>query len=67
MTDIIKSTGLIRPFFGRRAWDAMVKTTWLYTSEKARKDFNFAAQYSFEEGIRETVAYYAKSPPKRIS
>ena len=67
MTDIIKSTGLIRPFFGRKAWYAMVKTTWLYSSEKARKDFNFAAQYSLDEGIRETAAYYAQASSEKFS
>lgn len=58
MTDILKSTHLVRSYFGRRAWRAMVQTSWLFSSDKAAKDFAFRPDYSLDEGIKDTVAYY---------
>jgi len=58
LTDVLKSVRLIRSYFGRRAWQAMVKTPWLFSSEKAVKDFGFSPDYSLEEGIGETIEYY---------
>jgi nucleoside-diphosphate-sugar epimerase len=58
MTDILKKLGLIKTHFGRRAWRAMVRTTWLFSTEKAKKDFGFQPRYSLQEGIKETVDHY---------
>ncbi|MGD9345680.1 MAG: NAD(P)-dependent oxidoreductase [Candidatus Aminicenantes bacterium] len=58
LTDVLKSMHLVRSFFGRRAWMAMVQTPWLFSSSKAAKDFSFIPQYSLEAGVAETVAYY---------
>jgi nucleoside-diphosphate-sugar epimerase len=58
LTDVLKSMHLIRSYFGRRAWQAMVRTSWLFSSEKAEKDFGFRPEYSLDEGIAETVEYY---------
>ena len=58
LTDVLKSIHLVRAYFGRRAWKAMVETSWLFSSGKAAKDFTFKAEYSLDQGIRETVAYY---------
>lgn len=58
LTDVLKSINLVRSYFGRRAWKAMVETSWLFSSGKAAKDFAFKAEYSIDQGIRETVAYY---------
>ena len=58
LTDILKSMHLVRSYFGRRAWKAMIETSWLFSSRKAAKDFAFKAEYSLDQGIRETVAYY---------
>ena len=60
LTDILKSMHLVRSYFGRRAWRAMVQTTWLFSSDKAARDFGFRAEYSLDEGIEETVAYYKR-------
>lgn len=59
-TDLLKRTRLIRSFFGRRAWSAMVTTPWLFSSEKAADHFGFQAGFSLEKGLHETVAAYRK-------
>jgi nucleoside-diphosphate-sugar epimerase len=60
LTDVLKSIHLVRSYFGRRAWRAMVQTSWLFSSDKASRDFGFKAEYSLDEGIEETVAYYTR-------
>ncbi len=60
LTDVLKSMHLVRSYFGRRAWRAMVQTSWLFSSDKALRDFGFRAEYSLDEGIKETVAYYKR-------
>jgi nucleoside-diphosphate-sugar epimerase len=59
-TDILKSMHLVKSYFGRRAWRAMVQTSWLFNSDKASRDFGFRAAYSLDEGIKKTVAYYKR-------
>jgi len=58
LADVIKSTGIVRPFFGRKIWSAMTQTLWLFSTAKAEKDFSFHARFKLEEGIQETVQYY---------
>lgn len=58
--DMLKEAGLLRSFFGRKVWRAMVQTPWLFSTSKAEKDFGFRARYSLESGIKETVNYYRK-------
>jgi len=58
LTDVIRSTGIVRPFFGRKIWNAMTQTLWLFSTAKAEKDFGFRARYELDEGIKETVRYY---------
>jgi nucleoside-diphosphate-sugar epimerase len=58
--DMLKRTRLVRPFFGRGAWKAMVTTPWLFSPEKASLHFGFQSEYSLEAGMRETVAAYRK-------
>jgi nucleoside-diphosphate-sugar epimerase len=60
LTDMIKATGIARPYFGRRIWRAMTQTLWLFSSSKAQKDFGFRAKYGLAEGIKDTVASYSK-------
>jgi nucleoside-diphosphate-sugar epimerase len=60
LTDVLKSTHLVRSYFGRRAWRAMIQTSWLFSSDKAAKDFGFSPEYSLDEGIKETVTYYKR-------
>jgi nucleoside-diphosphate-sugar epimerase len=55
LTDLLKKTRLVRSYFGRRAWQAMATTPWLFSSDKAREHFGFSSSYSLEQGMRETV------------
>jgi nucleoside-diphosphate-sugar epimerase len=61
LTDVVMATGIVKIFFGRKVWHAMVRTPWLFSSSKAEKDFGFRARYTLEEGIKETVDYYKGS------
>jgi nucleoside-diphosphate-sugar epimerase len=61
LVDIIKKTGLIKSYFGRKLWRAMMQTPWLFSSSKAEKDFGFRALYNLERGIKETISYYRKT------
>ncbi len=61
LTDVVMATGIVKIFFGREVWHAMVRTPWLFSSSKAEKDLGFRARYSLEKGIRETVDYYKGS------
>jgi dihydroflavonol-4-reductase len=56
LADTLKSTGIIKPLFGRRAWQAMVSTQWLFSSSKAAKDFGFKPRYDLNSGIRDMLA-----------
>jgi dihydroflavonol-4-reductase len=55
LVDMLKKTGVIKSYFGRKLWRAMTQTPWLFSSSKAEKDFGFRARYSLENGIKETV------------
>ncbi len=54
-SDIIRATGIIRLFFGQRAWQAMIHTQWLFSSSKAAKDFGFQPRYNLDAGIRDML------------
>lgn len=56
LTDVLKSINLVKSYFGRRAWKAMVRTPWLFSADKAVRDLAFRPEYSLDEGIKETVA-----------
>lgn len=60
LADILKKAGLVKSLFGRKAWQTMVRTRWLFSTAKAEKDFDFRAKYSLDDGIEETVNYYLK-------
>ncbi len=53
--DVMKRTRLLRFYFGRRAWESMTRTPWLYSSSKARKELGFTPRYSLEQGLRDTL------------
>ncbi len=57
LVDMLKKTGLIKSYFGRKLWRAMTQTPWLFSSSKAEKDFGFRARYSLENGIKETASH----------
>ena len=58
LVDMLKKTGVVKIYFGRKVWRALIQTPWLFSPSKAEKDFGFRAKYSLEEGIEETVQYY---------
>jgi nucleoside-diphosphate-sugar epimerase len=60
LTDLLKKLGLIKTHFGRRAWKAMAKTAWLFSSKKAKKDLRFSPRFSLEQGIKKTADHYRK-------
>lgn len=55
LSDIIRETGIVRLFFGKRAWEAMIHTQWLFSSSKAIKDFGFKPRYDLDAGIRDML------------
>jgi len=58
LTDVLKKAGIVKSYFGRRAWRAMTQTAWLFSSSKAEKHFGFQPKFSLEAGIKETVESY---------
>lgn len=58
LVDAVLATGLVKIYFGRKVWRAMVQTPWLFSTSKAEKDFGFHTSYTLEEGVKETVNYY---------
>lgn len=58
VTDMLKKTKLLNVYFGRKIWNAMVNTKWLFSSKKACQDFGFNPSYSLDKGLKETYAYY---------
>jgi len=55
IADLLKKSGSIKTMFGSRAWKTIRETPWLFSSDKAVRDFGFCPAYSLEKGIRETV------------
>jgi dihydroflavonol-4-reductase len=53
--DLLRFMGFRRLFFGRRIWDTMVKTHWLYASSKARKELNFRPEFNLTTGVRDMM------------
>lgn len=53
---VIKQTG--RPPFSRKTVEWTSKSSLFCDISKARRELNYKAPYSLEEGIRETVAWY---------
>lgn len=63
ITDMLRKTKLVNLYFGRKIWNAMVNTSWLFRSQKAANDFGFIPSYSLEKGLKETAAYYNNTDP----
>jgi len=56
LTDVLKKAGIVKSYFGRKAWRAVTQTLWLFSSSKAEQHFGFRPKFSLEEGIKETVS-----------
>ena len=53
--DLLRFMGFRKLFFGRRIWDTMVKTHWLYSSSKARRDLDFHPEFNLITGIQDML------------
>jgi nucleoside-diphosphate-sugar epimerase len=60
VTDMLRKTKLLNVYFGRKIWNTMLNTSWLFSSKKASQDFGFTPSYSLEKGLKETCFYYRK-------
>lgn len=54
-SDIFRAAGLKKIYFGRKAWDAMVNTRWLFSASKAIKELGFRPAYELEEGFEDML------------
>ncbi len=53
--DGLKRLRVLRSYFGRKAWQSMTRTPWLFSSDKARSQLQFISRYDLEQGLRETI------------
>lgn len=54
-SDIIRAAGFKKLYFGRGVWNAMAKTKWLFSSDKAAKELDFRPQFSLDEGFKDML------------
>jgi nucleoside-diphosphate-sugar epimerase len=54
-SDILRAAGLRKLSFGRRIWNAMVKTRWLFSSSKAEEELAFRPHYTLETGFKDML------------
>jgi dihydroflavonol-4-reductase len=55
LADILRAGGLRKLYFGRRVWNAMTKTRWLFSSTKAEKELSFRADYKLDAGFKDML------------
>lgn len=53
--DILRAAGFRKLYFGRRAWNAMAKTKWLFSSSKAEKELGFRPHYKLMAGFKDML------------
>jgi nucleoside-diphosphate-sugar epimerase len=53
--DILRACGLRNLYFGRRVWNAMAKSRWLFSSDKAEAELGFRTRYNLEEGFKDML------------
>ncbi len=53
--DVFRFMGLRKLYFGRRIWETMVKTHWLFSSSKAMRDLNFHPRFNLITGIQDML------------
>jgi nucleoside-diphosphate-sugar epimerase len=59
--DGLKHARLLHSYFGRRAWESMTQTSWLFSSSKARIEWGFTPRYSLEQGLLDTLGHFPHS------
>jgi nucleoside-diphosphate-sugar epimerase len=55
LSDIFRAVGFKKLYFGRRVWNAMLKTKWLYSTTKAMQELSFSPQYGLEAGFKDML------------
>jgi nucleoside-diphosphate-sugar epimerase len=55
--DILRAAGFRKLYFGRRVWNAMAKSRWLFSSAKAEKDLGFRTHYSLKSGLEDMLGF----------
>ncbi len=53
--DILRAAGFRKIYFGRRVWDAMAKTKWLFSSSKAEKELGFRPHFELIAGLKDML------------
>jgi dihydroflavonol-4-reductase len=57
IADMLRAVGIRKLYFGRRVWNAMVKTRWLFSSFKAQKELGFRPDYDLDTGIKDMLGF----------
>ena len=53
--DMLHAVGFRKLYFGRRVWNAMAKTKWLFSTSKAIKELDFRPHYELEAGFKDML------------
>jgi nucleoside-diphosphate-sugar epimerase len=53
--DILRAAGFKKLYFGRRVWNAMAKSRWLFSSSKAEKELGFRPHFTLEAGFKDML------------
>jgi len=53
--DILRAVGFKKLYFGRKIWNAMAKTKWLFSSSKAEEELGFRPHYKLEAGFKDML------------
>ena len=53
--DFLRAAGFKKLYFGRRIWNAMTKSRWIFSSAKAEKELGFRTQYDLESGFKDML------------
>jgi dihydroflavonol-4-reductase len=55
--DILRAAGFKNLYFGRRVWNAMAKSRWLFSSSKAGKELAFRPHYKLDAGFKDMLRF----------
>ncbi len=55
LADILRAAGFRKLYFGRRVWNAMAKSRWLFSSSKAEKELAFRPHYKLDAGFKDML------------
>jgi nucleoside-diphosphate-sugar epimerase len=55
LADMLRAAGIKKIYFGRKVWNTMTKTKWLFSSSKAEKELGFRAHYDLKSGFKDML------------